>query len=152
MRLAHGDIENAIRLLNRAKVEKDDTIKGVIVKYCIIEYARPFTTSNGVFRKKFKPLDNSSVFPVGNSDHEALMTERNQRIAHSDISAYNPKLHYWPEPNIFPIVQRPSHLYNDIDKLIEKMLVLCDIVIKYLADQMTTLETFFRKDIEKDHA
>ncbi len=152
MRLARGDIENAIRLLNRAQTETDTMIKSVIVRYCIIEYARPFKKSKGVFRKEFVPLDKTSVFPAGNSDHEALITERDQRIAHGDITAYNPRLHYWPEPDIFPIVQRSSHLCDHIDMLIDKMLVLCDIVMRYLVDRMTILETLFREEIEKDHA
>ncbi len=32
LRLAHGDSEDVIRLLNRAKAEPDSTIKGVIVQ------------------------------------------------------------------------------------------------------------------------
>jgi hypothetical protein len=152
MRLAQGDMENAIRLLNRAKTETDATIKSVIVRYCIIEYAKPFTKSKSVFGKKFIPLDKTSVFPGGNSDHEALITERNQRIAHDDITAYNPRLHYLPELDMFPIVQRPSHLYNHIDTLIDKILVLCDIVLRHLVDRMATLEALFREEIEKDRA
>jgi hypothetical protein len=148
-RLAQGDIENAIRLLNHARTEADTTIKSVIVKYCIIEYAKPFKKSRGVFQKKFIPLDKTLVFPSGNSDHEALITERDQRIAHGDITAYNPSLHYWPDLDIFPIVQRPSHLCDQIDILIDKMLALCDIVLRYLVDRRTTLEMLFRQEIEK---
>jgi hypothetical protein len=33
---------------------------------------------------------------------------------------------------------------------IDKMLVLCDIVLRYLVDRMTTLDTLFREEIEKD--
>jgi hypothetical protein len=150
VRLAHGDIENAIRLLNRARTETDTIIKSVIVRYCIIEYANPFKKSKGVFRKEFIPLDKASVFPAGNSDHEALITERDQRIAHGDITAYNPRLHYWPELDIFPIIQRSSHLCDHIDMLIDKMLGLCDIVLRYLVDRMTTLGTLFRQEIKKN--
>jgi hypothetical protein len=151
MRLAHGDIENAIRLLSLAKTVNDPTIKCLIVRYSIIEYAKPFKLSYGVFRKKFKPLDAASVFPFGNPDHEALITERDQRIAHGDITAYNPKLHYWAELDIFPIVQRPSHLYDNIALLIDKMETLCDIVKRYLVDCLATLETEFREGIKKTH-
>jgi hypothetical protein len=150
MRLAHGDIENAIRLLNRARTETDTTIKSVLVRYCIIEYAKPSKKSKGVFRKQFIPLDKASVFPAGNFDHEALITERDQRIAHGDITAYNPRLQYSPELDIFPIVQRSSDLCDHIDMFIDKMLVLCDIVLRYLVDRMTTLDTLFREEIEKD--
>ena len=152
MRLAQGDIENAIRLLNRARTETDATIKSVIVRYCIIEYAKPFKKSRGVFQKEFIPLDKALVFPSGNSDHEALITERDQRIAHGDITAYNPRLHYWPDLDIFPIVQRPSHLCDQIDMLIDKMLALCDIVLRYLVDRRTTLEILFREEIEMNRA
>jgi hypothetical protein len=152
MRLAHADIQNAIRLLNLARIETDTTIKSAIVRYCIIEYAKPFKTSMGVFRKKFIPLDKTSVFHGGNSDHDTLIDERDQRIAHGDITAYNPRLHYWAELDIFPIVQRSSHLYDHIDMLIEKMLALCDIVLRYVVDRMTALEKVFREEIEKDRA
>lgn len=110
LRLADGDINNVIRLLKLAKTETDPTLKSLIVRYCIIEYAKPFKMSCGVFRKKFKALDATAIFPSGNPDHETLITERDQRIAHGDITAYKPKLHYWSELDIFPIVQRPSHL------------------------------------------
>jgi hypothetical protein len=80
------------------------------------------------------------------------MTERDQRIAHGDITAYNPRLHYWPEADIFPIVQRSSHLYDPIDILIDKMLVLCNTFLRYVVDRMTTLEKVFREEIEKDRA
>jgi len=150
MRLAREDIENAIRLLNRARTETDTTIKSVIVRYCIIEYAKPFKESKGVFQKKFIPLDKTSVFPTGNSDHEVLITERDQRIVHSDITAYNPTLHYCPEVDGFPIGQKSSHLCDDIDMLIDKMLALCDIVLRYLGDQMATLERLFREDLQKN--
>jgi hypothetical protein len=43
-------------------------------------------------------------------------------------------------------------LYDHIDILIDKMLVLCDIVLRYVVDRMTTLETLFREEIEKDRA
>ena len=140
MRLAHADIENAIRLLNHARTEKDPNIKRSIVQYCIIEYAKPFKSSYGVFRKKFIPLDKASIFPTGNFDHEALILERDQRIAHGDITAYKPRLHYWPEQDIFPIIQRSSHLYDNIDALIDKMLLLCNIVLTYVVDRMKNLE------------
>ena len=145
MRLAHGDIENAIRLLNRARTEPDTTIQTVIVKYCIIEYAKPFKKSNDVSGKMFIPLKDASVFPGGNSDHDQLIKERDQYIAHGDLKAYNPKLYYLPERDIFPIGLTPSHLYDQIDMLIDKMLAVCDIVLKYLVDRMTTLETLFRE-------
>jgi hypothetical protein len=122
----------------------------VLVRYCIIEYAKPSKKSKGVFRKQFIPLDKASVFPAGNFDHEALITERDQRIAHGDITAYNPRLQYSPELDIFPIVQRSSDLCDHIDMFIDKMLVLCDIVLRYLVDRMTTLDTLFREEIEKD--
>lgn len=150
MRLAHGDIKNAIRLLNRARTETDTEIKSVIVRYCIIEYGKPFKKSKGVFRKKFIPLDKALVFPGGNSDHEALIAERDQRIAHGDITVYNPMLHYWSELDIFPIVQTPSHLCDHVNTFIDKMLAVCDIVLRYLVDRITTLETFFREEIEKN--
>jgi hypothetical protein len=146
LRLAHGDLENAIRLLNRAKAESDDTIKRVIVQHCIIEYAKPFTMSKGKFRT-FIPLNKSSVFPDGNSDHETLMTERNQRIAHSDIIAWDPTLHYPSWFDGFPIAERPSHLYDHIDPLIDKMLAVCDVVLSYLVNRMAAMETEFRKEI-----
>ena len=152
LRLAHGDIENVIRYLNLAKTENDPTLKSLIVRYCVIEYAKPFKTSWGVFRKKFKPLDAATVFPEGNPDHETLITERDQRIAHGDITAYNPKLHYWSELDIFPIVQRSSHLCDNIAQLIEKMEILCDIVGRYLVNSLTAMETELREDIKKNHS
>ncbi len=147
MRLAHGDITNAITLLDRAKSEKDGTLKSVLVKYCIIEYARPFTGSRGIYQKHFKPLQKESIYPNGNTDHDALIAERDQRIAHSDITAYNPRLHYWTKQDIFPIVQKSSHLYDNIDALIEKMLLLCNTVLTYLIDRIKTLETEFKNNI-----
>jgi hypothetical protein len=146
MRLAHSDITNVIHVLNRAKTENDSTMKSVLVRYCIIEYARPFTGSKGIFQKYYKPLKKDSIFPTGNADHEALIKERDERIAHSDIAAYKPRLHYWSKKDIFPIVQRSSHLYDNIDTLIDKMLVLCDIVLRYLVDRINTLEIDFRKN------
>jgi hypothetical protein len=152
LRLAHGDIENVIRLLILAKAEKNPDLKAVIVRYCIIEYAKPFKMSRGVFKKKFKPLDAASVFPSGNHDHDKLITERDQRIAHGDITAYNPKLHYWSDLDIFPIVQRPSHLCDKIAPLIEKMEELCDTVKRSLVDRLTAMETEFRDDIKKNNS
>jgi len=150
MRLAHRDIENVIRLLNRAKTEADNVIKSTILRYCIIEYAKPFKKSKGVFRKEFIPLDKVAVFPGGNADHEALITERDQRIAHGDITAYNPRLHYWSQLDIFPIVQRSSHLCDNIDVLIDKMLSLCEVVLRYLVEHTAILEKLFREEFEKN--
>ena len=151
MRLAHGDISNVINVLNRARTESDTAVKSAVVRYCIIEYAKPFKESRGAFCKKFRPLDEESVFPGGNADHKALIGERDQRIAHGDITAFCPQLHYWSEHDIFPIVLKSSHLYDNIDKLVDKMLVLCDIVLEYLTDQMKAFETFFRKQIRSNH-
>jgi hypothetical protein len=148
MRLAHGDITNAIDLLNRARKESDNSIRSTIVRYCIIVYAKPFKISRGIFRAKFIPLKEEVVFPGGNTDHKALMDERDKRIAHGDITSFCPKLHYWSRPDIFPIVFKSSHLYDNIDKLIDKMLVLCNTVLRYLTDEMKTLETLFREQIK----
>ncbi len=145
LRLAVGDIENVIRLLKLAKTEKDPTLKSLIVRYCVIEYARPFKISCGVFRRKFKALDATAVFPSGNPDHETLITERDQRIAHGDITAYKPRLHYWSELDIFPIVQKPSHLCDNIDNIIAKIELLCSIVKCYLVERMTVMENEFRE-------
>lgn len=93
MRLAHGDITNAIDLINRARKESDNSVKSTIVRYCIIEYAKPFKASRGIFRAKFRPLEEEAVFPSGNTDHKALMVERDQRIAHGDITSFCPELH-----------------------------------------------------------
>jgi hypothetical protein len=145
LRFAQGDIEEAIRLLNRARTETDTEIQFVIVKYCIIAYARPFNKSRDVFGKKFNPLKKKLVFPGGNSFHDQLIDDRNQYIAHVDLKAHNPKLYFPPERNIFPIGLTPSHLYDQIDMLIDKMLTVCDFVLKYLVARMTTLETLFRE-------
>jgi len=150
MRLAHGDIANVIDLLNRAKAESDTSIKAALVRYCIIEYAKPFKASKGVFRVNFRRIDEELVFPGGNSDHKALITERDQRIAHGDITSYRPQLHYWSQQDIFPIVLKGSHLYDNIDNLIEKMLYLCNIVLKYLIGQMEALEVVFREQIRNN--
>lgn len=150
MRLAHGDIANVIDLLNRARAVSDTFIKVALVRYCIIEYAKPFKASKGVFRTNFRRIDEESVFPGGNSDHKALITERDQRIAHGDITAFRPQLHYWSQQDIFPIVLKVSHLYDNIDKLIETMLGLCDVVLNHLTVQMKALESTFRKLIRKD--
>ena len=150
MRLAHGDIANVIDLLNRARAVSDTSIKVALVRYCIIEYAKPFKASRGVFRTNFRRIDEESVFPGGNSDHKALITERDQRIAHGDITAFRPQLHYWSQPDIFPIVLKGSHLYDNIDKLIEKILGLCEVVLKYLTGQMASLEAEFRKQISNN--
>lgn len=153
-RIAHGDIEETIRLLNRAKTESDDTIKTALVKYCVISYARPFKSSKGVFeseksshrsrKTRFCPLESALVFPGGNSDHEALMAERDQRIAHSDMTAWEPTVHYWRSTDSFPIVQRRSQFYDRIDQEIETMLSLCNVVLRFLVDQMTILEAKFK--------
>ena len=46
-----------------------------------------------------------------------------------------------------------SHLYDNIDKLIEKMLGLSEVVLKYLTGQMAALEAEFREQIRnKDPA
>ncbi len=148
MRLAHGDITNAIDLLNRARKESDSAIKSTIVRYCIIVYAKPFKKSCGIFRARFRPLEEEAVFPGGNTDHKALIIERDERIAHGDIKSFCPKLHYWSRPDIFPIVFKSSRLYDNIDKLIDKMLVLCDTVLRYLTNEMKTLETLFREQIK----
>lgn len=148
MRLAHGDITNAIYLLNCSRKESDNSIKSTIVRYCIIEYAKPFKTSRGIFRAKFRPLEEEAVFPGGNTYHKALMAERDQRIVHGDITSFCPKLHYWSGPDIFPIALKSSHLYDNIDKLIDKMLVLCDTVLRYLTYEMKTMETLFREQIK----
>ena len=155
-RIANGDIEDTIRLLNRAKVETDDTIKTVLVKYCVISYARPFKHSMGFFdnenpslkssKMRFFPLESALVFPSGSSDHDTLIAERDQRIAHCDITAWKPTLHYWRSWDSFPITQQPSHLYDRIDPLIEKMLVLRDIVLKYLVHQRALMEEKFRSE------
>jgi hypothetical protein len=150
MRLAHGDIASVIDLLTRAKGESDTSIKAALVRYCIIEYAKPFKISKGVFRTNFRRLKEESVFPGGNLDHKALITERDQRIAHGDITAYSPQLHYWSQQDIFPIVLKSSHLYDNIDKCIEKMLDLCDVVLKYLTDQIGVLELMFREQIRNN--
>jgi hypothetical protein len=121
MRLAYGDIANVVDLLNRARAVSDTSIKAALVRYCIIEYAEPFKASKGVFRTRFRRIDEESVYPGGNSNHKALITECDQRIAHGDITAFRPQLHYWSQPDIFSIVLKGSHLYDNIDKLIEKM-------------------------------
>ncbi len=107
MRLAHGDITNAIDLLNRARKESDNSIKSTIVRYCIIVYAKPFKISRGIFHAKFIPLKEEAVFPGGNTDHKALIVERDERIAHGDIKSFCPKLHYWSRPDIFPSCLSP---------------------------------------------
>ena len=150
LRLAHGDISHAITLLNLAQTEKDPTIKAVIVRDCIIKYVKPFKVSYGVFQRSFKALKKEEIFPDGNPDHDALVSERDQRIAHGDITACKPKLHYWTKQNIFPIVFRSSHLYDDIDTLIERVLSLCNIVLDYLNNRMESLENSFRDAIRKD--
>lgn len=150
LRLAHGDIANVIDLLNRAKTVGDTSIKTALVRYCIIEYAKPFTASKGVFRSHFRRVCEKSVFPDGNMDHRALITERDQRIAHGDITAFRPELHYWSQRDIFPIVLKGSHLYDDIDKLIETMLGLCDGVLNYLTVQLKGFEGVFRKQIKEN--
>jgi hypothetical protein len=150
LRLAHGDITHVVDLLNRAKIAEDSSIKTVLVRYCIIEYAKPFKASKGVFRSKFRRLDEESVFPGGNADHKALIAERDQRIAHGDITAYYPQLHYWSKQDIFPIVLRGSHLYDNMDKLIETISGLCDTVLNYLVVQMKAFERSFREQIKEN--
>lgn len=149
LRIALGDMENVFRLPKQAKTENDPGLRKLIVRYCIIEYAKPFKLSRGVFKKKFKPLDAVYVFPSGNSDHDMLITERDQRIAHGDITAYKPQLHYWSKLDIFPIVQRPSHLCDNIFPLIEKIEMLCGIVKQYLVDSLETMESEFREEMKK---
>lgn len=150
LRLAHGDITHVIDLLNRAKTIDDVSIKTALVRYCIIEYARPFKASRGRFRSNFRRVDEASIFPGGNTDHKALITERDQRIAHGDITAYDPQLHYWSQQDIFPIVLKGSCLYDNTDKLIETILTLCNIVLNYLVLQMKTLEVLFRDQISEN--
>ena len=154
LRFAHGDIEEAIRLLNRAKTETDTEIQFVIVKYCIIAYARPFTFTKpkDVSGKMFIPLEKSSVFPGGNPFHKQLIDDRNQYIAHGDLKAYNPKLYYQPERGSFTIGLTPSHLYDDIGTLMNRMLAVCEIVLKHVVDRMTTLKPLLREEFENNRA
>jgi hypothetical protein len=147
LRMAHGDIERAIHLLNLAKQQTGDTIKEALVQLCVIIYSRPFKNSHGIFQKQYVPLTSASIFPGGNSDHDAIISDRDQYIAHGDVTAYNPELHDWSSLDIFPIVQRPSHLYDRIDSLIEIMLHLCNITLIFLVSQIAFMEELFRKEI-----
>ena len=150
LRLAHGDIAHVIDLLTRAKTVEDASIKTALIRYCIIEYAKPFKASRGLFRANFRRLDEKSVFPGGNIEHKALITERDQRIAHGDITAYFPQLHYWSQQDIFPIVLKGSHLYDNMDKLIETILGLCVTVLDYLKVQIEALESLLREQIREN--
>jgi hypothetical protein len=146
--MAHADIAYASHLLNLAKVQTDNTIKKALVQLCVIIYARPFGKIRGKHHSKpkmFYPLKWENVSSSDNSDHDTLMAERDQYVAHGDITAYNPRLVYFVPWDGFAIEQRPSHYYDHIDQRIETMLVLCDIVRKHLADRMTVMESSFRE-------
>jgi len=73
IRLTDEVMRNVICLLNYAKAENDQSIKSVLVRYCIVEYAKQFMESHGVFKKRFIPLKKKLIFPGGNADHERLI-------------------------------------------------------------------------------
>jgi hypothetical protein len=147
LRMACSDIQETIQMLNLAKTQTNVDIKTALVKLSVITYCKPFKTINGVYKKKFKPLNKDTVFPCVNHDHNALIRDRDQYFAHGDLSAYDPRLSYSPPWNTFVIRQRPSHLFDRIDQQIEKMLALCDIVLKYLEDQIQPYHKKFREEL-----
>ena len=113
-RMALADLQYTESLLQSSEKADDNSTGSALFYFAIICFFRPFKKSHAIHSGKFIKLDSQNVCPNHSTTFNLLEHERDTRIAHKDITIHNPKLHYWPSHDIFPIALKSSKvLWND---------------------------------------
>jgi hypothetical protein len=84
-------LNNAWRLINVIKAERDNPLVGPAFRYALIEYSKPYRESRGSGRKR--GLDTSCIPADMLALHKRLTDSRNQVHAHSDLTVMDAKLY-----------------------------------------------------------
>ncbi len=140
LRIASGDITAAKKLFVSANALEDKYVKHSLVSYSIICLLRPFKKSYGKFKKAFIPLKKIEIFQNKINFFETLESERDSRIAHSDLSVRNPELHYWSKIDTFPIVLKSSTLNILSSEFSNKYFKTISIIESWLEFKITEIE------------
>jgi YHS domain-containing protein len=77
-------------LQNLGKVEQPSALNGAAFLFALIEYAKPYTRSEGIHgRRKLLPPELPELLAL----HEQILDLRNQVLAHSDLTVKQAQLH-----------------------------------------------------------
>lgn len=95
LRLCEKDFLVATSVLRMIRRYTRPDARLALLRDGIVSYARPFSDNRGHLFPILRL--GASVVPKSNRPlHKELMEYRNQVFAHTDVEAYNPRLHRWP--------------------------------------------------------
>ena len=86
-----GRLNGALKILQDIKVVGDSPLVGPAFRFALVEYATPYTTSEGSIRKDYRL---KTSFVPGNflKLHKRLLDARNKIHAHADLTLMEAKL------------------------------------------------------------
>ena len=85
-------LNNAWATLNAVRAAKDNPLVGPAFRYALVEYATPYTRSDGPI-KRYHHLDETWVPTAYLALHKRILAARNQVHAHADLTVLEAQLH-----------------------------------------------------------
>jgi len=134
-----GILDDSLNVLSSLK--GNENIKSVIFnaafRYALIEYSKPFSTTNGLFLNdnnkpirikyevtKFVPLEYLEL-------HKRVLDSRNQFHAHADMTVFDPKLYIQDNKDNKIVVISKNNVhgcqeFKDIDNIVDMILKILE--------------------------
>lgn len=85
-------LNNAWATLNAIRAAEENPLIGPAFRYALVEYATPYTRSDGPI-KKYRQLDDSWIPTEYLALHKRILAARNQVHAHADLTVLEAELH-----------------------------------------------------------
>lgn len=85
-------LNNAWATLNAVRAAKDNPLVGPAFRYALVEYATPYTRSDGPI-KRYRHLDETWVPTEYLALHKRILAARSQVQAHADLTVLEAQLH-----------------------------------------------------------
>ena len=148
LRLASGDIEEVESIIGCVEKMTKSKERHYLMASCIVAYSRPFKTSRGKYQKRFCALNSKDIADIDLKFHDEVIGERDQRIAHGDITSHCPTLHYWSKAEIFPIVYRRSTFFDNYTRLVERFKWNAKAILNHIAKISAEYERKFKLEIK----
>lgn len=128
LRLCEKDFLDAASVLRMIRRYKKAETRLVLLRDGIVSYARPFSENRGRLIQVLR-LAGSIVPKSSRPLHKELMDYRNQVFAHTDMEAYNPRLHRWPSKTgyWYPMAFRSLGAHRIQDRLDAILCLVRDI-------------------------
>ena len=133
-----GILDDSLNVLSSLKGNENiaPIIFNAAFRYALIEYSKPFSTTNGLFlNDNNKPIrikyDVTKFVPYEYLElHERILDSRNQFHAHADMTIFDPKLYIQNEQDKKIVIISRNNVYGCQE--LKKIDIIVNMILKTL--------------------